>query len=312
MDFGIYLRKAVTYPQMLKLALHAEKLGFKGSFLNDHIIGFENEGKEDYLEAWTAMTGIGMQTTKLRVGQIVLFNSIRNPAFLAKSIASLDQMTNGRYELLIGAGWNEQEYLGYDLMEGGRGMPSAKERVDRFEETLQILKLMLNQEETNYDGKFWKLKGAINMPLPIQRPMRISVGCSKPRMMNITAKYADGINIAARSIPDIEARIKKFGSIAASYDKTLKDYYLSGFLGFQIGRNEKEVEELAKPVAKRLDIPIDQVLSDYFIGTSDNIIEKLQHIKNLGLEMVVSQIDVHKSILTDPLDFFHENVMRQL
>jgi len=79
-----------------------------------------------------------------------------------------------------------------------------------------------------------------------------------------------------------------------------------------MGRNEKEVEELAKPVAKRLEVPIDQVLSDYFIGTSENIVEKLQYIKKLGMKMVVSQINMHKSIISDPLDFFHENVMRQL
>ena len=72
---------------MLELALKAESLGFHGVYLNDHVHGFADNGKEDYLEALTAMTGIGMNTTKIRVGQIVLFNSLRNPAFLAKSIA---------------------------------------------------------------------------------------------------------------------------------------------------------------------------------------------------------------------------------
>ena len=149
MDFGIYLRRESTYPKMLELALTAEQLGFHSAYLNDHVHGV-GKPEDEYVEAWTAMTGIGVQTTKLRIGQIVLFNSLRNPAFLAKSIATLDQMTNGRYECLIGVGWNEQEYLGYDLMEQGRGMPSAGQRVSRFEEALKIIKLMLTREEVDF------------------------------------------------------------------------------------------------------------------------------------------------------------------
>ncbi|MCE7735593.1 MAG: LLM class flavin-dependent oxidoreductase, partial [Candidatus Heimdallarchaeota archaeon] len=194
MEFGIYLRPAKTYLNMVDLAQRAEKLKFQGAYINDHVQGFGDNTHDDYLEAWTLMTGIGLATTKLRVGQIVLFNSLRNPAFLAKSIATLDVMLNGRYELLLGAGWNAPEYEAYDLMEGGRGMPSGKERVDRFEEAIQIIKSLLHNDITNFDGEFWKLKEALNFPHPIQNPMRISVGCEKPRMMNITAKYASGIN----------------------------------------------------------------------------------------------------------------------
>ena len=103
-------------------------------------------------------------------------------------------MSGGRYELLIGAGWNEPEYLGYDLMERGRGMPSAGERVDRFKEALQILRGMFDNEVFSYEGKYWTLREAINLPSPVQHPMKISVGASKPRMVRIAAKYGDGLN----------------------------------------------------------------------------------------------------------------------
>ena len=90
MKFGLYIRSGQTYAGMLELAQYADELGLFGVFLNDHVHGFANEGKESYLEAWTAMTGIGVQTKRVRLGHIVLFNSLRNPAFLAKSIATLD------------------------------------------------------------------------------------------------------------------------------------------------------------------------------------------------------------------------------
>ena len=194
MEFGYYIRPAVTYEGMLEMALHAESLGLSGVYLNDHVHGMREGGMELYLEAWTAMTGIGVETKRIRLGHIVLFNSLRNPAFLAKSVATLDRMTGGRYELLIGAGWNEPEYVGYDLMERGRGMPPAGERVDRLKEALQILRGMLENEVFSFDGRFWKLEDAINLPQPVQSPMRISVGANKPRMIRIAATYADGLN----------------------------------------------------------------------------------------------------------------------
>ena len=148
-------------------------------------------------------------------------------------------MTNGRYELMIGAGWNVPEYEGYDLMEGGRGMPSAKERVDRFEEAVQIIQSMLNNEKTSFDGQFWKLKEAINIPQPVQKPMTMSVGCGKPRMMNITAKYANGINLGG-NFTKLQELINQFSEIANKYDKTLSDYYVSGFTSFNLTTTEEE------------------------------------------------------------------------
>ncbi|MHA2278046.1 MAG: LLM class flavin-dependent oxidoreductase, partial [Candidatus Kariarchaeaceae archaeon] len=274
MEFGIYLRPAKTYSKMIDLAQKAEKLGFQGAYLNDHVHGV-GKPEDEYVEAWTAMTGIGVQTTKLRVGQIVLFNSLRNPAFLAKSIATLDQMTNGRYELMIGAGWNVPEYEGYDLMEGGRGMPSAKERVDRFEEAIQIIQSMLNNEKTSYDGKFWKLKEAINIPQPVQKPMRMSVGCGKPRMMNITAKYATGINLGG-NFTRLSELINQFSRMASKNDKTLSDYYVSGFTRFNVTKTDEEAREIAKPIAERTKTTIDEVLKEHYIGNAQNIVDKVR------------------------------------
>ncbi len=125
MEFGYYIRPADTYEGMVEMAQYTEELGLFGVFLNDHVHSMRQGGMQPYLEAWTAMAGIGVQTKRIWLGHIVLFNSLRNPAFLAKSVSTLDRMSGGRYELLIGAGWNEPEYTGYDLMERGRGMPSA-------------------------------------------------------------------------------------------------------------------------------------------------------------------------------------------
>jgi len=258
MDFSIFIRSGESFENMLNLAEFADQNKYYGVFLNDHIQSFTKKGNDPFLEAWTAMTGIGVRTKNVRIGQIVLFNSLRNPAYLAKSIATLDNMINGRYECMIGAGWNAIEYESYDLMEFGRGMPSAKERVDRFEESLIILKGMLNNESFSYDGKFWILKDAKNVPQPIQKNMRISIGASKPRMLKITAKYADGLNNAS-SIANLENVLKKISPELAKNGKNKKDFFFSTFSSVHIAKNQDEFENMLKDLSKENNKPIDWV-----------------------------------------------------
>lgn len=105
MEFGLFIRKAKTFDNMKRLALYADKKDYFGIFLSDHVFSsMENlEGKFPYLESMTAMTALAMVTEKIRVGQMTLCNSFRNPAFLAKSISTLDNISKGRYELFLGA-----------------------------------------------------------------------------------------------------------------------------------------------------------------------------------------------------------------
>ncbi|RMG24585.1 MAG: LLM class flavin-dependent oxidoreductase [Methanobacteriota archaeon] len=308
MKFGLYIRSP-TFNEMLQKARSAESLGYWGVFINDHVHGFDDEGREPYLEAWTTMTAIGALTKTIRIGHIVLFNSLRNPAYLAKSIATLDNITGGRYEVLIGAGWNEPEYIGYDLMEKGRGMPSAKERVDRLIDSLQILNLMLSQEVVDFEGKFWKLKGAINIPQPIQNPMRISVGCSKPRMLQVTARYAQGLNIASRGISNMRDVLDRFKEAVEKTGKNMDDYMISGFDAIRIAKSEEETREMAKTLSERLNIPVDKVIEDYLIGTPETLIEKIRSLEDMGIDMMVlSPVFDHG----DPIIQFKDRIMDQV
>lgn len=310
MKFGIYLRPAVDFESMKKLTFYAEENNYYGVFLNDHVHGFKAKGKEPYLEAWTALTALGSLTMRIRLGHIVLFNSLRNPAYLAKSITGLDVITKGRYELLLGAGWNPQEYEGYDIMEQGRGMPSAKERVDRLKESVQILRLMLNNEITNFEGKFWILKDAINMPQPVQKNMRISVGGSKDRMIKISAKYADGINVGA-GINRTKTIIEKLHPELKKNNKEIEDFFISGFGSVTIAQNDKEYEELAKNLASRTNKDIEEVKQDVLIGTPEILIQKFKVLQNLGLKLYILSVQPTSSIteIIEKFTFFQNSVI---
>ena len=313
MEFGVYIRAGATYQGMLDLTRLAEKLDYSSVFLNDHVHGFRKKGKESYLEAWTAMSAIGVQTSTIRIGHIVLFNSLRNPAFLAKSIASIDNMTDGRYEIMIGAGWNKPEYEGYDLMEGGRGMPSAKERVDRFEESLKIIRGMLTYEEFSYEGKFWQLKDAYNIPQPVQKPIRISVGASKPRMLQIAAELADGVNLTG-GLDSIKKRLKILQTVFEKNNKSINDYFLSGFSTIKLAKDQSMYDELIAKESKQRQKKEIEIREHAFIGTSDILVEKLIKAKDLGMKLMIIIPDGNLTLdkIKEQLEIFHDNIISNL
>ena len=284
MDFGLYIRPAGTYPAMLELARYAEELGLFGVFINDHFEGLSGDRKEPYLEAWTTMAGIGVETKKIRVGHITLFNSMRNPAVLAKMITTLDNMTGGRYETIIGAGWNEPEYKGYDLMGGGIGMPEAGERVTRLKETVQILRGMFDNEVFSYEGKYWTLKDAVNVPGTSQKPMRLSVGARQHRMISIAAKYADGMN-GSGNMNAIKDYLKILEPELTKNSRKMRDFYLHGFATVTPTKNKAETDALLQKIAK--DKPVSEVAEDAFVGTPDVLVEKLRACRDLGMKMII-------------------------
>ena len=309
MEFGLKIRSAVTFDAMKELTLYAEKNNYFGVFINDHVHGFKSKGNEPYLESWTVLSALASVTSKIRLGQAVLFNSLRNPAFLAKSIAGLDVISCGRYELLLGAGWNIPEYEGYDLMEQGRGMPSAKERVDRLKETLQILRLMLNNEITNFEGKFWKLKDAINNPQPIQKNMRISVGGSKDRMIKISAKYADGINVGD-GLTRVQNIIEKLQPSLEKNNKTLDKYFVSGSGTVTIATDEQEYKLLSEDMAKRTGKSVEEIKQEYLIGTPEVLREKITNLEKIGMKLYIMSIQPAKTFdeTISKYDFFNKEV----
>ncbi|MFH2111818.1 MAG: LLM class flavin-dependent oxidoreductase [Candidatus Bathyarchaeota archaeon] len=313
MQFGVYIRSVVTYENMLELARAAESLGYYGVFLNDHVEGLSGDRKEPYLEAWTAMAGLGVQTRRIRLGHITLFNSLRNPAYLAKSVATLDNMTGGRYELILGAGWNVPEYEGYDLMERGRGMPSAGERVERLRESVEILEGMLHHEVFSYEGKYWRLKEAVNVPQPVQRSFRVSVGARQPRLIRITAKYADGIN-ASGNLKNIREILGHYYPALEEYGKTVDDVFISGFApSVQLMKDDAEYEDTLRKWAERGTDPEEARAND-FIGTPEVLVGKWRKAMDMGMKMSIINVRPGQT-LQDNIEMlarFRDSVATQL
>ena len=172
---------------MLDEFLEAEELGFDHAWLVDHLVDTDGGPEDGCLEAWTLLAAIAAKTKRIRLGVLVSSNTFRHPAILLKEAVTVDHISGGRLVLGIGTGWHEDEHRRY-----GIDLPPAPERVDRFEEAVEVISLLMQQERTTFRGQYYQLDDARLVPRPVQRPrIPILIAAHRPRMLRIAARYAD-------------------------------------------------------------------------------------------------------------------------
>ena len=197
MNLGVIVSPAAgyAYEEMLGLARAAERKGLESFWVSDHFFGGEGFPDRDCLEAWTLLAALARDTKTVRLGCLVTAAQYRNPALLAKIVAGVDQMSGGRIEFGIGAGWKENEYKAY-----GYAFAEPGGRVTQMNEAIQICRLLWTEERATFAGKHYQVENAVCAPKPKQRPHPpIWIGGRGPRVMRSAARYADGFDISRRS-----------------------------------------------------------------------------------------------------------------
>ncbi len=309
MKYGYYIRTAYTYPEIRSLALLAEEYGFDSVHVNDHLIGFDPERKQPYLEAMILMSAIAAETRRVKIGHVVLANSFRNPALTAKMISSIDNVSNGRALLWVGAGWYEEEYKAY-----GYPFPSAGQRVDELEEALTIFKKLFSEEVTSFEGRFWKLENCRNFPKPVQKPRPpIVVGAVKDRLTAIACREADGINIPHRGIDALKERVDFIVSKLREYGRNPEEFEISAFNVINLVDSKEELDSIVNQMveqARQQNQPLtkEQVLRDSFIGYVEDVKEKIKQVEEFGVKKMVITVHGGPSI-EEPLKLFHDKIM---
>src|SRR2546423_9417079 len=186
--------RMTSWPDMLGFARHAEALGLDSVWLCDHLLsGGPDMASEGIQEGWTVLAALAASTERVELGQLVMCVSFRHPALLAKMAVTADEVSGGRLVLGVGAGWYDAEYAMF-------GYP-ADHRVDRFAEALRIIRPLLRGERVTLAGGYHELRDAVLLPPPA-RPIPILVAAKGPRMLRLTARYADAWNTAWYGEPD--------------------------------------------------------------------------------------------------------------
>lgn len=200
MDLRIFVepQQGTTYSELLALAIHAEELGFDGFFSSGHILkmGDKVSGLPGPLQTWTTLAGLARDTTKIRLGSLVSPVTFHHPAQLAMTVAQVDEMSSGRVELGIGAGWYEAEHVAHGL-----AFPETNHRFDHLTESLAIIAGIWATPESetfSFDGEHFTLRYCPALPKPYQRPAPpiIIGGRGTRRTPSLAAQYASEFNIA--------------------------------------------------------------------------------------------------------------------
>ncbi len=294
MKFGVQVENhlGVSYEAVFKIALEAERIGFDGLFICDHLMGRKEEvARQPCLDTWVTLGALASATKKIRLGTLVSPVGFRYPSILAKMGATLDSISRGRLQLGVGAGWYEPEYTAY-----GVPFPSTRQRMQQLREAVQIIRMMWTQDMPTFNGNNYKIQGAWCYPKPVQTPRIWVGGIGEQRLLRIVAELADGWNATGTSAEEYERKLKILESYCTAGGRNPREiersYYSSGLTA----KNEKEfMESFEQYYAqfRRQDETVDtfakrvRVGGRSFIGTADEVIEKIAKFSGLGVTYLI-------------------------
>src|SRR5438270_2912546 len=197
------------FDRVAENAKAAEAAGFDLVTVMDHFYQIRGIGPETepMMEAYTTLSALATQTSRIKLGTLVTGVTYRNPALLAKMVTTLDVISKGRAILGIGAAWNEDEHIGY-----GFEYPPIGRRMDRLEEAVTIAKLMFTEERPTFEGKFYRIERALNVPRPIQPggPKILIGGTGEKRTLRILAKHGDMGHWFGGALEDLKRKREVF------------------------------------------------------------------------------------------------------
>lgn len=253
----------------------AERLGYDTVWLDDHFYGVVTPPSDDSLECWTLMAALARETSTLRFGTLVVCNNYRHPPLVAKMAASLDHISNGRLEFGLGAGWYENEYLGY-----GYEFPPVNTRLQQLDEALQICKLMWTEERASFTGRHYRVHKAWCNPKPLQKPyppIMIGGGGEKV-LLRIVAQHADRWNFGG-SVADFKHKLAILDQHCRAVGRDPAAIERSWFGNILIEPNEERLQQrLAKRAARGAGELIQGIA-----GTPEGVIAKIKEYVDLGV-----------------------------
>jgi alkanesulfonate monooxygenase SsuD/methylene tetrahydromethanopterin reductase-like flavin-dependent oxidoreductase (luciferase family) len=182
--FGLYVDQwGKSLAQVYEEFAMAEELGFDCAWLSDHLVA----PGTPLLESWTLLAALAERTKRIRIGNLVTSNTFRHPQLLLKEAVTVDHISNGRLILGIGTGWEPDEHGRYGLE-----FPTGGERVDRLEESVTLMSLLMSQDRTTFEGRYYRVTDATLEPGPIQQPrIPILIAAHRPRAIRVAARHAD-------------------------------------------------------------------------------------------------------------------------
>lgn len=289
-------QEGVSWEQWIALARASEDHPVPTLFRSDHYMNLDGHHPErESLDAWGTLNALAAVTSKLRLGTLVSPATFRHPSNLAKLVATADQISGGRVELGLGAGWHEREHEAY-----GFPFPSTRTRMDVLTEQLQIVLGSWTENPFSFHGEHYHLRELDAQPKPVQKPHPplIMGGNAGPRSASLAARFADEYNTAFPRVPDARERRQRI--IEACERAGREPIPFSVMTGFVVGSDRSEYEARVRRVTERTGGDRDAFLADppggWITGTLDEAAEQLHALKEAGVSRVMCQHLLHDEL----------------
>ena len=287
-------QEGVTWDDWVALASACEEHGVEALFRSDHYLSWFDESRR-VLDAWATLAGLAARTTKLELGTLVSPATFRHPSVLARSAATVDEISGGRVTLGLGAGWEGREHEAYGFEFG-----AARDRVARFGEQLEIVHRLLHEERVTFEGARYKLEDAPGLLRP---DLNLLVGGSaKPGTAIPAARFADEYNTLFGGLDELRLRKRALDDACESAGRNPATLRCSLMAPCVVGRDDREVQESARRIGALFGRDPKDVLErdgeHAPVGTVDQVVERLKAIEEIGYERVMLQHLAHRALDT--------------
>ncbi|PRX48486.1 F420-dependent oxidoreductase-like protein [Prauserella shujinwangii] len=301
-------QQGASYDDLLRIANATEDAGFDAFFRSDHYLKMGSvSGLPGPTDAWITLAGLARETSRIRLGTLVSAATFRHPSLLAISAAQVDQMSGGRIELGLGTGWFEAEHAAY-----GFALPPLRERFGLFAEQLAIITGLWatpEGETFSFDGEHYRLAEAPGLPKPAQRPRPpiIIGGTGRRRTPELTARFADEINVPFRDRDTALAQYERVAAAAKDAGRDPAEITRSAAQVVAIGRDEAELARRAAAIGRE----VPELRSNGIAGTPAEAVDTIGRWRErTGISRLYLQV-LDLSDL-DHLELIAAEVARQL
>ncbi len=286
MDLRIFTepQQGASYDTLLAVAKATEDLGFDAFFRSDHYLSMGSaDGLPGPTDAWITLAGLARETKRIRLGTLMTAGTFRLPGVLAIQVAQVDQMSGGRIELGLGAGWFEQEHKAY-------GIPFPADRMSRLEEQLAIVTGLWATEvgaSFAYTGKHYRVQNSPALPKPVQAKVPVLIGGhGAKRTPRLAARYADEFNMPFASIADSERQFARVREAAEEAGRKADDLRYSNALVVCVGKDDAEVARRAAAIGR----DVDELKANGLAGSPAEVVEKIGAYGAAGSSRVYLQL----------------------
>jgi F420-dependent oxidoreductase-like protein len=286
-------QEGVSWETWTSLAAACERAGLEGLFRSDHYLSVVGRRERESHDALATLAGLAATTRVIRLGTLVSPATFRHPSVIAKASATIDHISGGRFELGLGAGWNEPEHAAY-----GFDFPSLGTRMDLLEEQLEIVRRQWTEESVTFEGQHYRLVDCPALPKPLQQPHPpiIVGGSGGPRSMGLAVRFADEYNTLLAGIDDLRERKARLVEACEAAGRDHTSLPLTLMATCVVGEDHAVLLDRVRGVlvfSGTDDRDPEEVLAErrgrWVAGTPAEVVERLHALEDVGVERVYLQ-----------------------